>query len=213
MCFSPLASITSFIIGILGALLCLTLGTDTDKIVAYIYGFASLLQGIEYLLWNNQTCNNINKSISLFGMILNHLQPIVLCILILVLNKSLSDINKKIILFLIFIYVIITSLYSYQILSNNECTIKNEYNHLEWKWHEMDYRGIIYNYFVFVIVLMFFLGIPDAKYGKILGFIALVTYLISFFVYKQERVIGSLWCLFSAFVPFIWFILRKTNLI
>jgi hypothetical protein len=213
MCFSPLASISSFIIGIIGALLCYNLGTSTDKLVAGIYGFASLMQGIEYLLWKNQTCNNINKSISLFGMILNHLQPIILCILILILNKNLSEINKKIILFFTFIYVIIISLYSYQILTNNECTIKNEYNHLEWKWHEMNYRGIIYNYFVFIIVLQFFLGTPNAKYGKILGLIALITYLISFFVYRQKRVIGSLWCLFSAFVPFAWFILRKIDLI
>ncbi len=213
MCFSPLASITSFIIGIIGALLCLTLGTSSDKLVGLFFGFVSSMQGIEYLLWKNQTCDNINKSISLFGMILNHIQPILLCILILLLNKKLSELNKKIILFLTFIYIIGISLYSYQIVANNECTIKNEFNHLEWKWNEMGYRAVVYIYFVFILVSLFYLGTPDTKYGEILGLTMLITFLISFFIYRQKRVVGSLWCLFSAFIPFVWFILRKFNLI
>ena len=35
MCFSKNASIASFSIGIVGAILCISLGTITDKIVGY----------------------------------------------------------------------------------------------------------------------------------------------------------------------------------
>jgi hypothetical protein len=209
MCFSPLASLSTFLIGIIGAILCLTLGTPTDKLVGLFFGFVSSMQGIEFALWKNQTCNDMNKIISILGMVFNHLQPIVLSILILLLNHNLSTITKQIIILSTIIYAIVITAYSLQFISNDKsddgCTIKNEYNHLQWDWNEMKYRTLSYMLFLFMLVFLFYVGTPDKKSGIILSAISLISYLISYFIYKDQKVVGSLWCLFASFTPVIWY--------
>jgi hypothetical protein len=212
MCFSPEVSLGTFIIGIVGALLAFSLGTITDKIVGLFFGFVSCMQGIELALWKNQTCNTVNRNISLLGMIFNHLQPVVLAVLIVLLNKDLSESSRKIIIISTIIYSIMVSIYSIQ-FKDTKCTIKNEYKHLEWEWNSMKYRGVIYLTFLFMLVFLFYKGIPNQNYAIILAAISLISYLISFFIYRKERVIGALWCFFAAFTPVLWYIARKTNLI
>jgi hypothetical protein len=209
MCFSPLASLSTFLIGIIGAILCLTLGTPTDKLVGLFFGFVSSMQGIEFALWENQTCNDMNKIISVLGMVLNHLQPIVLSILILLLNPNLSTMTKQIIILSTIIYAIVITAYSLQFISNDKsddgCTIKNEYNHLEWDWNGMKNRTFVYMLFLFMLVFLFYVGTPDKKSGIILSAISLISYLISYFIYKDKKVVGSLWCLFASFTPVLWY--------
>ncbi len=213
MCFSPLASISTLVIGLSGAYLCYSLGTPTDKLVALMFGFVSLMQGIEYLLWENQKCNSTNKGISLLGMILNHLQPVVLAILILVLNKDLDkNIKNKIVSFTA-VYIVVITFYSFQFFNNTKCTIKNIHNHLGWEWNGMEYRVFVYLLFLFTMFYLFLKGTPNKKYGKILAGITLISYPISYFIYKDQQVIGSMWCLFASFMPIIWFFLRKKQII
>ena len=209
MCFSPLASVSTFLIGIIGAILCLTLGTPTDNLVGLFFGFVSSMQGIEFALWNNLDCNEINKIISVLGMVLNHLQPIVLSILILLLNKNLSVTTKKIIILSTIIYAIVITIYSYQFALEDECTIKNEHKHLEWKWNGMKYRASVYILFLFMLIMLFYIGTPDKKSGIILSGLSLISYLISYFIYKDQKVVGSLWCLFASFTPIIWYTFNK----
>jgi hypothetical protein len=213
MCFSPLASISTLVIGLSGAYLCYSLDTPTDKLVGLFFGFVSLMQGIEYLLWENQKCNSTNKMISLLGMILNHLQPVVLAILILVLNKDLDkNIKNKIISFTA-VYIVVITFYSFQFFTNKECTIKNVHSHLEWQWNGMEYRVFVYLLFLFTLIYLFLKGTPNKKYGKILAIFTFVSYWASFFIYKDQQVIGSMWCLFASFAPVIWYFLRKKQII
>lgn len=209
MCFSPLASMSTFLIGIIGAILCISLGTPTDKLVGYFFGFVSSMQGIEFALWENQDCNTINKMISVLGMVLNHLQPIVLSILILLLNNDLSHTTKQVIILSTIIYAIVITAYSFQYANEDECTVKNEYKHLEWKWNGMKYRNIAYILFLFMLVMLFYIGTPDKKSGIILSAISLISYFTSFFIYKDKKVVGSLWCLFASFTPVLWFGYKK----
>lgn len=209
MCFSPLASLSTFIIGIIGAILCLSLGTSTDKLVGFFFGFVSLMQCIEYVLWNNQECNDINKLFSLLGMILNHLQPIILCILIILLNNNLSYAKKQIIVILTIIYFIIIASYSIQFRNDNMCTLKNEYNHLSWDWNRMKYKEIVYLFYLFMLIFLFYIGTPDKKDGITISWIIFISYIISYFIYKDKKIIGTLWCLFAAFTPGLWFGYKK----
>jgi hypothetical protein len=209
MCFSPLASLSTFLIGIIGAILTITLGTSTDKLVGLFFGFVSSMQGIEFALWKNQTCNDMNKIISVLGMVLNHLQPIVLSILILLLNHDLSIITKQIIIISTIIYAIVITAYSLQFTSDDGCTIKNEYKHLEWDWNGMKNRTFVYLLFLFMLIFLFYVGTPDRKSGIILSAISLISYLISYFIYKDKKVVGSLWCLFASFTPVLWYGYKK----
>jgi hypothetical protein len=210
MCFSPLASLSTFLIGIIGAILCLTLGTSTDKLVGLFFGFVSSMQGIEYALCENTECNTMNKFFSLLGMILNHLQPIVLSILILLLNTELPQTTKQIIIISTIIYAITITAYSIQFAYDDDgCTLKNEHNHLEWDWNGMKYKDIVYIMFLFILMFLFYIGTPDKKSGIILSGISLISYLTSYFIYKDKKVVGSLWCLFASFTPVLWYGYKK----
>jgi hypothetical protein len=209
MCFSPFASLSTFIIGTIGSLLCLTLGTSTDKLVGLFFGFVSSMQGIEFVLWKNQECNTVNKLFSLLGMIVNHLQPIILCLLILVLNNNLTHNKKQIIISLTIIYSIIITAYSMQFINDNMCTLKNEYNHLSWNWNSMKYKEIVYVFYLFMLIFLFYIGTPDKKDGIIISGIIFISYIISYFIYKDKKIIGTLWCLFAVFTSILWFGYKK----
>ena len=210
MCFSAEASIRSLLAGITGSLLCISLGTTTDKIVGFFLGFVSLMQGIEYLLWKHQKCDNYNRFISVLGMVLNHLQPLILGIIVLLLNPKTANYRK--ILTLMVLYLIVFIPYSYQFLrmKGTMCTIKgesskDEHEHLIWKWNSMPYSQFCYLVFLFVMSSIFILGTPNKSAGLRFAAVATITYATSLFLYPRE-VAGALWCYYTAYIPFIYYL-------
>ena len=207
MCFSAEISIITFIIGIIGSLLCISLGKPVDKILGYFFIFVSLMQGIEYLLWNHQKCDNYNRFLSILGMVLNHLQPIVLGLLILYFNKNVST---KIIYIIMFLYLCAIIPYSIQFLNNKnlECTIKTtKNNHLLWNWNSMFLNNQIYLIFLLILCLLIYFGFPN-KYKFIAILVALISFGSSHFFYYKEGVMGSLWCFYILFITYIYYILN-----
>lgn len=80
------------------------------------------MQLIEYLLWNNNKCNSINKIITKIGISLNHFQPYLLYLAIIYFNgfNQLSLYIHQ----LVFIYLCVNIFYfyvNYQLLFR--CTI------------------------------------------------------------------------------------------
>lgn len=211
MCFSSNASIISFLFGIIGSILVFSLGSVSNKIIGGFIGFVSLMQFIEYLLWNHQICDNYNKFLSILGMILNHMQPVVLGLLILLFNKTIPLYNYNIILLVLFIYLIIIIPYSLQFKSNYnlQCTLKS-IKHLKWNWISMNYSYIIYITFLLAMILLFIYGLPSKKLGIIVGCTAFITFFTSFIIYPQEFV-GALWCFYTAFIPIIYYLYCKLS--
>jgi hypothetical protein len=203
MCFSEQASIVSFTAGILGSALCFSLGTIPDKVIGLFLGYVSLMQGIEFLLWRHQICDDYNRTLSITGMLLNHMQPIMLGLIILYIARPKTSVS---IIVLMSIYAMIITIYSIPFFENtsNQCTLKNETNHLQWKWNTMKGNILVYIFFAFTICAIFILGV---KYGVKFAFITLFTYLSSLFLYPQA-VAGAMWCYYVAFLPFIYFMGR-----
>lgn len=208
MCFSEKASILSFTIGLIGSFLCISLGSVKDRIIGYFFGFVSLMQGIEYLLWSHQTCDTYNRAISLLGMFFNHLQPVVLGIIILLINKNLS--NKPWIYLIMFLYLLIIVPYSLQYFlvgKDKQCTMKNMTNHLQWNWNILQYNQLIYLIFLFTMSALFLLGMPTLKTGMYFALGAILSYITSCMLYSYNDV-GALWCYYVAFIPILYFILH-----
>ena len=207
MCFSAKSSIVSFLFGIIGSILCISLGSTSDKIIGYYLGFVALMQGIEYLLWTHQKCDNYNRFVSILGMILNHLQPFVLGLIILFCNKHL--IHTKLILFIMGFYLLLIIPYSIQFLFNkkSQCTIKNTENHLSWKWNLMNYNFFIYIFFILTMCSLFILGSPTLKYGIYASLFAILSYITSAVFYSNHD-IGALWCYYVVFFPFLYYLYR-----
>ena len=134
MCFSKEVSLATFLTGIFGGILCISTGVPDYQIIGLFFIFISLMQGIEYLLWSHQKCDNYNIFLTYLGLILNHLQPVILFILLYMYSKDKFNKYKKIIVSILVIYIITIVLYSLQFKS--QCTLKDQENHLYWKYHD-----------------------------------------------------------------------------
>jgi hypothetical protein len=213
MCFSANMSIISFIVGLIGSILVYSLGGPSNKIIGLFLGFVSFMQFLEYLLWKHQECNNQNKFLSKITLWFNHMQPIVLGLLIILFNYSLSI--TYYVLFIIFIYTIVMIPYSMQYFRNNitniQCTIKNlTTQHLYWKWNSLDYNYLFYSlFFVGAVVLLFYIGLPNKELVKYAILIAIFTYITSYIFYKRNA--GSMWCFYTAFLPITYYTYIKLN--
>lgn len=211
MCFSAQSSIVTFIIGIIGAILCISLGSITDKIIGFFFGFTSLIQGIEYLLWTHQKCDDYNRIISILGMILNNLQPFILGLIILFINTTTP--NKNWIIGIMILYLSLIIPYSIQFDKTIQCTIKDDNSkHLKWNWNLMKNSGFVYSIFIFCFCLFALLGFPRFIYGIYFSIIIIISYLTSAYFYTWDFS-GVLWCYYSAFFPIIYYLLRITHLI
>lgn len=206
MCFNKEVSLTTYFIGMVGAAL---LFKQNYKPEAIFYAWVIQMQLIEYFLWKNQPCNATNtpKNIKTtkFGILVNHLEPIVLWLAVLYLSKKKlpSSINY----FMVF-FIITTIIYTINSLKKVECTTVSEQSepHLHWKWNREKMSGIYYGIFLLALVLVSYYGLEK---GKINSFIVFISFMVSYYVYRDKHSVGAMWCFMAAFVP--WFLLFLYN--
>jgi hypothetical protein len=209
MCFSADVSLGTFISGIVFSVLCFSLGTAEAKIIGVFFGFVIFMQLIEYLLWKHQECDLLNKNLTIAGMILNHLQPIVLFLAVILFNKNIPSNNLKIMILAVIIYAIAIIPYSLQF--NKFCTQKSKEsnNHLVWKWNNMDRAEVVYSIFLVSMMVITFFGMPSHKVLYLI--ITLLTFVISAVIYGKQQVAGALWCYIAAFAPLVYFMTQKIS--
>lgn len=199
MCYSAPVSLLTFSLGF-GFSALLTQSNDRFHVLmGYFLGFVSLMQLIEYLLWKHPICDDYNKSISVLGMILNHLQPVVLALLTgAIYGKNIMMLGLLTIIYLLFIVP-----YSLQFIHNLECSVAHCQGdpHLVWQWNTLKHSEIVYAVFLATFVGVGLLGMPMFS-GALFSGVAVVTYLLSSAVYHR-KVMGSLWCFWTAFFPAI----------
>jgi hypothetical protein len=209
MCFSADVSLGTFISGIVFSVLCFSLGTAEGKIIGVFFGIVIFMQLIEYLLWKHQECDEYNKNLTIAGMILNHLQPVILFLAVLLFNKNIPSNNLKIMILAVILYAIAIIPYSLQF--NKFCTQKGKEsnNHLVWKWNNMDHAGIVYIIFLVSMMIITFLGMPAHKVIHTL--VVLLSFVISAVIYGKQEVAGALWCFIAAFAPLVYLITQKIS--
>jgi len=205
MCFSERASIVSFFFGIIGSLLLISLGSVNNKIIGCYLMYISLMQIIDFLLWRHQLCDNYNRMISLLGMLLNHSQPLVLGMIILLFNPK----HKNIILTLMFVYLCVVIPYSIPFITDKklQCTLKGKEKYLLWNWNLMKYYIIMYPTFLFIICGMFIYGLTNYKIGLFFALTATILFVSSYYIYKTKY-LGTMWCYYSVFVPIILYLIQ-----
>ena len=191
MCFSEKASLTAFLVGMTSSLYCYSLGKPNDKVFGLFFAFVSLIQLIDYLLWKHQVCDAYNKMVSLFGMILNHLQPIILAVLLIMYK---SDINRKAISYIIGVYLLFMIPYSLQ-SSGGGCTIKSK--NPNFKWNNEKYHNIVNTIFMICLTLLFYYG-----FSLRAAILTVVTILFSQIFYSKQ--VGATWCFFAVGFPVMY---------
>jgi hypothetical protein len=204
MCFSAEASLATLVVGLTGSALVYSLGTPTDKILALFLGYISLMQGIEWILWNHQTCDTLHKGVSVLGAALNGIQPIVLGLLLLAISpRQTYAFEIKVIMIA---YLALSLVYGIQyILGDFMCTTpRKDDPHLIWNWTVMPYYELCWLLYIVTAVLLSILGMPTLKSGIVLGGTYLVTMFVSMYAYKRQHM-GAMWCFFTAFIPLVYY--------
>ena len=215
MCYSSESSIITFTVGIITSILCIRLNTITDKIIGYFFLFVSQMQLIDYFIWNHQKCDSYNKFLSITGMIFNHLQPVMLGIIVLLLNKNIQ--HKQWIIMIILLYLSVIVPHSIKFLKSGdlECTLQNiETKNLLWNWNFITKHLNVYIYIVFTLSIAFIsiLGFPTLKQGVYFAILAIITFVSSRFLYPKKS-IGALWCFYILYGLLSYYILRITGLV
>jgi len=209
MCFSAEVSLLTFLLGVGGGALVWSLNTPFDHIIGAFTAFVALMQGVEFMLWRNQKCNDAHKWVSLSGMWLNHLQPLVLGGLILLLSPRVD--YTGIVAGIMALYTAAVVPYSLQYTDKGatRCTVRRPHDpHLLWKWNIQDYHRPMYMFFLVCFVGIGMLGMPTLEQGIAFSVVGVSTYLLSRFLFYPRETVGSLWCFFVAFVPLMYYIFR-----
>jgi hypothetical protein len=193
MCFNEQVSIGTYIIGMTG---CINLYFNLNlKVESIFLAWVIQMQLIEYFLWKNQSCNQDNINTTKTGIVINHLEPVILWIAILRLSSHKLPNYVNI---LMGVFLLVTYFYTKRIFTD-KCTLK-EGTHLVWQWNYDDYSLIYYIFFLLCINLLLIYGLDN---GNKLAMLTTGSYLISVLVYSNEKSVGAMWCFFAAFAPWI----------
>ena len=201
MCYNKDVSIYTYIIGLVSSYLLLTNEKKSLKIIGCFFIVVIQMQLVEYFLWNNIKCNSKNITISNIGALLNVIQPIILYIAILYYNKEITSKNKKIINITIILYILSLLLYSINLFPIG-CSIVTEVSapYLQWGWYYKKYPNFITIMFPITLMVLMYLGL-DNPYNIYFSIIFILSFLVSFIIYKKQRAFGNIWCWVAVFIP------------
>jgi hypothetical protein len=201
MCYSKEVSITTYGIGSITSLLLYNKDNISLKISGLFFLFVTQMQLIDYFIWKNKECNNFNKDVSHIGAILNHMQPIVLYLLVKYYNLKLNEINKNMLDLIFIIYI--TALLNYnKYIYPIECTEVTDDSkpYLRWDWNFKKNSGSFYLLFVIALSSFMYYGL-EKPYNIIISFSVIITFILSYIITKGKKQLGLIWCWISAILP------------
>jgi hypothetical protein len=163
--------------------------------------FVSIMQLYDILFWLNLSENKINYWTTKLAMITNHLQPIILALLLVYVAKK--KLNKYVIV-VVAIYIIACIIYSYNAWNKISYTLvdKKSDPSLFWQWNHLYGSMQFYTLYILVVCLLFYNGF-EWPLNFICIAIVLVSYILSAYYYKGKTSIGRFWCYFAGYLPLL----------
>jgi hypothetical protein len=201
MCYNKDISIYTYIIGLVSSYLLLRNDKKNLKILGCFFMIVIQMQLVEFFLWSNTKCNITNRTISNIGAFINFIQPIMLYLAIHYYNKDITKENNKIMNITIIIYIVALLLYSINLFPIG-CSIVTELSspYLQWGWFYKKYPYFITIMFPLALVILMYFGL-DKPYNLYISLIIMLSFILSYIIYKKQRSFGSLWCWFAVFIP------------
>lgn len=214
MCYNKEISLITYIIGTSLSLYLFLIGDKYDKNISLFFFTFIQIQLVEFFMWTNQNCNIYNKLATIFGNIVLSLQPLSILIGAYIFNTT--TINKNIILFLIIINLfILLQTILYYLINNNKFICSNSYNNEGLKW-DINNLPFIVNIFYFLVMFIIWPFFKNKKKGILILLLLLFTLIKNVYDFKNNR-IKETWethlCFESVFIPIIYLILLKFNLL
>lgn len=213
MCYSLEQSKIAFTVNIFTCyILYIYKNSPTYKILALFFLFVGLMQFFDIIFWENQNIKDekqekINYITTKIAMMANHLQPIVLAILIYLFTGKLGKSSQIIILiytiFVVFFTILMYKKINYTVVDEISVRYTNEIKpSLNWSWNNNGYLFCVF--FLISCIILFY---ENFKYplNIFLIFIAVLSFILSAYYFKK-KFMGRFWCKITAFMP-IFFIL------
>ena len=165
MCFTAEDSLVAYIINLIASI---TLFKKTDdnqiKVISLFLLFVGQMQIFDFLFWKNQSCNNINFIVTKLAILFNHLQPVILFLLLEFYNFE----HSKISLIVFIAYIIYKISYNAKSLKEINCTLPDN-DVMDWKWNKLDNAKPFYALFLAYLTLAAF-NLKDDKYKYLFAF-------------------------------------------
>ena len=204
MCFSEGVSAATFLIGMIASATIWYRGRGEDRIFALIFMFIVLMQGVEYLLWRHQRCDDWHRSVSVMGSWLNLLQPVAAASVIWWLAANPNPWMFAVVA--AYLAFIIPYLWHFQ--GSLRCTTPRTGNpHLVWGWANMAGRGLLWTVYLAAFIAVIYLGLSTTSANSFTA-VFLASLGLSALFYPRES-IGSIWCVAAALVPVGYLIHNK----
>lgn len=232
MCYSKEQSITAWIINLTVCIYLLNTDIGNTELKSFILFllYIGQMQLIDYIYYNNQECNIINKLTSKLGLFIVYLQPLVLYVLQLCYNSFSINTGLHILAFLYLIMIILYAKNQYIDLNCTEkdntetkvcCSVgyKIDKNKTEdsrkdkAKWIFYNKQGAGLLNMVYIVLLLFLINNYSSKYKYIAYFVYFFSLILLHFkelngiYYNYE--IPRLWCYFTALSPLILLIIKE----
>ena len=171
------------------------------KSIALFLFFVSLMQWYDVIFWLNQKENFVNYAFTKIAMLTNHLQPIVLAILVSS-HSELSNLTKGVVL----VYIVYAVIYSALVFNKIQYTLvtTKSYPVLHWPWTMHD--GALPLYILFIIVMCMVSSKLPPPINSIIIFLTLGSIAFSYYKTKRET-FGKYWCMLAAYVPLLLILL------
>ena len=209
MCYSSSTSIKAFSIGIISSLLLVFLtknkknNNNDYKIIGLFFFFVTWMQLFDAIFWNYPPPSKTNEIATKFAIIFNHLQPIVLFLLIYYFHKGNVKQTSK---WITLIYTILIIFYTGLLWNKVKYTTvtKRSNPSLDWSWNHQYGAPLVYFIFLVTLIVLFFQNVKTG--GKLAAFLTLVSFLFSLYKYQIKASSGRFWCYFAAFAPVIFLI-------
>jgi hypothetical protein len=195
MCWNAEVSLRTFLMGTIGALICVYLDELPKPLLLTTWSF-TVMQLLEYFTWTYINDKPKIYYLSIIGLLLIFLQMFLL---------SYTVMNKKYQRILVTAFMVYLILYGIFILPEIKFNMKKGTNaHLEWEWSEMPPIFLFFTLSLYCIPIL-----VDKNYA---GFtFTTITILISLYYYYKYKTWGTMWCYFSniIWVIFVLFSLSK----
>lgn len=192
MCFSERVSWTTFGISMLGVLAALRNGDPHTNVLAYSLAVIGSMQAFEALLWRDPS----NVTIARAACIVNHVQPLVFWALsstFITTPRSPEAALRAQLAIAAYLAVAIPYTYS-QVQKSTLVTVGP--NGLEWEWNK---RGPV----VYALFLTSLCATADAYFDSTVVAVIVVSFGLSFAQYHKQKMVGSMWCFYAAFLPWL----------
>jgi hypothetical protein len=224
MCYTSTDSIIAYIINLVTSLTLFYKTKNNDyKIIALFFLFVGQMQLFDYLLWKNTSCNLTNKIVTKFAIIFNHLQPVVLYLLVRYYkktNKKETEYTKYSKLIIV-LYLLVIIPYTTNLWQSSDCTIndsvcctlpfkkENDLTVLDWQWNTRKFSNSVYFIFVLALVIN---SLEIKTNGLLFTILIILTLVVAAKIPIFNKSIGRGWCYFASLCPLLFLALNHYNI-